>query len=74
MSIQYSTETNLVFGGDASLDHVVSHPVQPMVMSIQSSTDTTPIFGGDASLDHVVSHPFQPMVEEVVTCWALNMS
>jgi hypothetical protein len=64
--MQYLADTTLIFGGDVSLDLVVSHPVQPTVMSMQSSTDTTPIFGGDASLDLVVSHPIQPMVEEVV--------
>jgi hypothetical protein len=66
MSMQYSADTTLLFWGDASLDLVVSHHVQPTVVSMQSSTDTTPIFGGDASLDLVVSHPIQPMVEEVV--------
>jgi hypothetical protein len=55
-----------MFGGDASLDLVVSHIVQPMFMSMQSSTDNTPIFWGDAPLDPVISHPIQPMVEEVV--------
>jgi hypothetical protein len=66
MSMQSSADTPLPLGVDASLDLVVSHPVQPAVVSMQSSTDTTPIFGGDASLDLVVSHPIQPMVEEVV--------
>jgi hypothetical protein len=66
MSMQSSAYTPLPFGGDASLDLVVSHPVQPVVMFMQYSTDTTHVFGGDASLDLVVSHPFQPTVEEVV--------
>jgi hypothetical protein len=66
MPMQSSVDTTLVLGSDASLDHVVSHPVQPTVMSMQSSADTTPVLGSDASLDHVVSHPIQPMVEEVV--------
>jgi hypothetical protein len=66
MPMQYLDDTTLIFGGDVSLDLVVSHPVQPAVMSMQSSADTTHVFGGDASLDHVVSHPIQPMVEEVV--------
>jgi hypothetical protein len=66
VSMQYSVDTTPILGGDASLDHVVSHPVQPMVMSMQSLTNTTPIFGGDVSLDLVVSHPIQPTVEEVV--------
>jgi hypothetical protein len=49
-----------------SLDHVVSHHVQPAVVPMQSSADTTPVLGSDVSLDHVVSHPIQPTVEEVV--------
>jgi hypothetical protein len=64
--MQSSTDTTLLLGGDASLDHVVSHLVQSTVVSMQSSVDTTLAFGSDASLDHVVSHPFQRMVEEVV--------
>jgi hypothetical protein len=66
MPMKYSTETPPPLGVYASLDLVVSHPVQPVVVSMQSSIDTTPIFMGDASLDLVVSHPIQPMVEEVV--------
>jgi hypothetical protein len=66
VSMQSSTDTSLMFRGDASLDLVVSHIVQPMVMSIQSSTDNTPIFGGDPPLDLIVLHPIQPMVKEVV--------
>jgi hypothetical protein len=66
MPIQYSSNTNPIFVSEASLDHVVSHLVQPAVALMQSSTDTTPVFGGDASLDHVLSHPIEPMVEEVV--------
>jgi hypothetical protein len=49
-----------------SLNHVISHSVQPTVVLMQYSVDTTPIFGGDASLDLVVSHAIQPMVEELV--------
>jgi hypothetical protein len=66
MLMQSSTDTSPMFGGDVSLDLVVSHLVQPMVMLMQSSTDNTLVFGGDAPLDLVVSHPIQPMVEEVV--------
>jgi hypothetical protein len=62
-SMQSSADTTLLLGGDASLDHVVSHPVQLAVVSMQSSADTTHVFGGDTSLDHVVSHPIQPKVE-----------
>jgi hypothetical protein len=61
-----SANTPLPLGADASLDLVVSHPVQLAVMSMQSLIDATPIFGGDASLDLVVSHPIQLTVEEVV--------
>jgi hypothetical protein len=66
MSMQYSTDTSPMFRGDASLDLVVLHPVQPTVGSMQSLIETTPSFGGDASLNLVVSHHIQPMVEEVV--------
>jgi hypothetical protein len=62
--MQSSANTNLILGGDVSLDHVVSHHLQPVVMLMQSSTDTTPILGSDVSLHHVFSHPFQPMVEK----------
>jgi hypothetical protein len=64
--MQSLTDTTLVLGSDASLDHVVSHPVQPAIVPMQSSADTTHVFGSDASLDQVVSHPIQPTVEEVV--------
>jgi hypothetical protein len=37
MSMQYLDGTPLLLGGDASLDLVVSHPIQPMVMLMQSS-------------------------------------
>jgi hypothetical protein len=66
MMMQYSVDSTLIFGGDASLDHVVSHHVQPTVLLMQSSTETNPVFWGDVSLNHVVSHPIQPTVEEVV--------
>jgi hypothetical protein len=55
-----------MFGDDASLDLVVSHLVQPMVVSMQSLTEKTHVFGSDAPLDLVVLHPIQQMVEEVV--------
>jgi hypothetical protein len=64
--MQSLTNTSPMFGGDASLDLVVLHLVQPMVVSMQSLTDNTSIFWGDAPLDLVVLHPIQPMVEEVV--------
>jgi hypothetical protein len=59
-------DTNIIFGGDVFLDHVVSYPIQALVMTMKSPIDTTHVFGGDASLDLVVSHPIQPTVEEVV--------
>jgi hypothetical protein len=31
MPMKYSTNTSLVLGGDVSLDHVVSHPIKPVV-------------------------------------------
>jgi hypothetical protein len=55
-----------MFEGDASLNLVVSHIVQPMVVSMQSSTDNTLVLWGDAPLELVLSHPIQPVVEEVV--------
>jgi hypothetical protein len=66
MPMQYSADTTLIFGGDVSLDLVVSHPVQLVVVPMQSSVGTTPILGSDASLDLVFSHPIQPMIQEVV--------
>jgi hypothetical protein len=39
--MQYLIDTTLVLGGYASLDHVVSHPVQPTVVEMQSSANTT---------------------------------
>jgi hypothetical protein len=37
MSMQSSTDTTPIFGGDASLDLVVSHPIQPMVEEVVTS-------------------------------------
>jgi hypothetical protein len=64
--MQSSTNTSPMFGGDVSLDLVVSHLVQPMVVLMTSSTNTTLVFWGDAPLDLIVLHPIQPMVEEEV--------
>jgi hypothetical protein len=60
------SNTTPFLGGDASLDHVVSHLIQPVIVPMQSSADTTNVLASDVSLDHVVSHPIQPTVEEVV--------
>jgi hypothetical protein len=53
MSMQYSVDTTLILGGDASLDHVVSHPIQPMVeevvMPMQSLVDPTLLLESDES-------------------------
>jgi hypothetical protein len=54
MSIPYSADTTLILGGDASLDHVVSHPIQPVVEEVvmcpmQSSTDPTLLLESDQS-------------------------
>jgi hypothetical protein len=56
----------ILLGSDVTLDHVVSHNVEPTVVLMQSLADTTPILGSDVSLAHVVSHPIQPTVEEDV--------
>jgi hypothetical protein len=34
MPIKYLADTTLVLGGDVSLDHVVMHPIQPMVEEV----------------------------------------
>jgi hypothetical protein len=34
MPIPSSVDTSLIFGGDSSLDHVVSHSIQPMVEEV----------------------------------------
>jgi hypothetical protein len=53
MLMQSSVDTTLILGGDASLDHVVSHPIQPVVeevvMSMQSSVDPTLLLESDKS-------------------------
>jgi hypothetical protein len=53
MSMQSSTDTTLLLGGDVSLDHVVLHPIQPtieeVVMSMQSSTNPTLLLESDKS-------------------------
>jgi hypothetical protein len=53
MSIPYSVDTGLVLGGDVSLEHFVSHPLQPMVeevvMSMQYSADPTLLLESDES-------------------------
>jgi hypothetical protein len=64
--MQSLVDVVLVLGSDASLDHVVSQHVQPVVVLMQSLTGTTHVLESDVSLDHVVSHPDQPTVEEVV--------
>jgi hypothetical protein len=52
--MQYLVDTTLIFGCDSSLDHVVSHHVQPIVVSIQPSIKPTLLLGGDASFNHVL--------------------
>jgi hypothetical protein len=50
-SMQYSAETTSIFRGDASLDHVFSHPFQPtvkeVVMLMQYSVDPTLLVKSD---------------------------
>jgi hypothetical protein len=62
MSMQSSANTPFLLGVYASLDLVVSHPIQPMIMSMKYLIDTSPMFGGHTPLDLIVSHIFQPMV------------
>jgi hypothetical protein len=61
--MQSLSDTSPMFVGDASLEIVVSRPVQPVVMSMQYSINTSLMFGDDVSLDLVVSHPIQPTVK-----------
>jgi hypothetical protein len=64
VSMQYLIDTSPIFWGDASLDLVVSHLVQPnLVVSMQSLIDNTPIFWGDAFLELVFLCPIQPIIE-----------
>jgi hypothetical protein len=53
MSIPSSADTSLIFGGDASLDLVFSHPIQPMVEEVvvwmQYLVDPTLILESDES-------------------------
>jgi hypothetical protein len=57
--MQSSADTTPVLGSDASLDHVVSHPIQPMVeevvMSMQSSVDPTLLLESDKSKEVTLS-------------------
>jgi hypothetical protein len=59
VSMQSLADTTLVLGGDASLDHVVSHPIQPMVeevvVSMQSSVDPTLLLESDKSKEVTLS-------------------
>jgi hypothetical protein len=63
VSMHSLADTTPILGGDASLDHDVSHHVQLAVLPIQYSANTTLVFRSDASLDHVFSHPIQPTIE-----------
>jgi hypothetical protein len=51
MPMQYSVDTTLIFGGDVSLDHVVSNLIQPVVeevvVSMQSLVDPTLLLESD---------------------------
>jgi hypothetical protein len=51
MSMQYLADTTLVLGVDASLEHVVSHPIQPIVEEVvvpmQYSVDPTLLLESD---------------------------
>jgi hypothetical protein len=55
--MQYSPYTTPVLGGDSSLDHVVSHPIQPLVEEVvvlmQSSIDPTLLLESDKSKEVV---------------------
>jgi hypothetical protein len=59
--MQSSSSTTLLLGIDASLDHVVSHSIQPMVeevvMSIQSSVDPNILLESDNSKEVTLFMP-----------------
>jgi hypothetical protein len=65
--MQSSTDTTHVLRGDASLNQVVSHPIQREVVPMQYLADTTLVLRGDVSLDDVFSHHIELVVEEVIT-------
>jgi hypothetical protein len=64
-SMQYLVDPTLLLGGDASLDHVVSHPIQPVVeevvMPMQSLVDPTLLLESDESTK--VISPMQYLVD-----------
>jgi hypothetical protein len=70
--MQYSTDTTLILGGDASLDHVVLHPVQPtveeVVMLMQSLVDPTLLLESDKSKE--VTLPMQSSVNPTLLLWS----
>jgi hypothetical protein len=59
MPMQSSADPNPLLGGEVPLDHVVSQPIQPLVvkvvMPMQSSDDPTLLLGSDVSTDYVFS-------------------
>jgi hypothetical protein len=59
MLMKSSIDTTHVFGSDASLDHVVSHPIQPtveeVVVPMQSSVDPTLLLESDKSKEVTLS-------------------
>jgi hypothetical protein len=55
MPMKSLADTPFPLGVDASLDLVVSHLIQLVIMLMQYSTDTSPMFRGDTPLD-LLSH------------------
>jgi hypothetical protein len=59
VSMQSSADSTLVFGGDASLDHVLSHHIQPMVeevvMLMKSLVDPTLLLESEKSKEVTLS-------------------
>jgi hypothetical protein len=75
MSMQSSTDNTPIFGGDAPLDLVVSHPIQPMVeevvVSMQSSIDPTLLLESDKSKEAVA--PMQFLVDPALLVLVLYL-
>jgi hypothetical protein len=73
--MQSSADTTPILGGDASLDLVVSHPIQPMVeevvVSMQSSVDPTLLLESDKSKE--VTLPMQSSVNPTLLLGVMRL-
>jgi hypothetical protein len=76
VSMQSLTDTTLVLGGDASLDLVLLHPIQPMVEGVvvpmKSSADPTLLLESDNSKE--VTLPMQSSVNPTLLLGVMILS